>query len=130
MKTITEKISYILPIILFIIITPIILYPAVRQEFDSSWMRSEFYFITILNVLFFIGLSIYLHNNIKSENWVQKYLVNLGILIAISFYYYVSLFSDSSMPTLGALTIISIIYILPGLLIVQLIASLIKKFQK
>lgn len=129
MKTISVKTS-LLPAIIIFVIAPIILFPVVIREFNSMWEKSEFYFFTFLQILFFLVLSVYTYFNIKNNHWTQKYLINAGILIAIGFYYYESLFYGFDIPTLVVLSIITIIFIIPALLILQLIATLIKKYLK
>jgi uncharacterized membrane protein required for colicin V production len=56
--------------------------------------------------------------------------MNVGVFVALGFYYYVSLLYDSSVPTLGAMVITTIIFIIPGLLVLQAIATLIRFFLK
>ena len=129
MKTISKK-SLIFPGIILFIIAPIILIPAIKQELNSGWVRSEFYFTAFLQILFFVAISVYAYFNCKNNHWTQKYLLNAGLLGALGFYYYASLSYDPAFPTLAALGIVTIIFIIPGILILQLVAVLIKKFFK
>jgi hypothetical protein len=130
MKTTSEKIAFIFPAIIIFVIAPIILFPVIKQELDSGWARNEFYIAVFLQILFFLALSVYAFFNLKNNHWTQKYLMNSVILIGIGFYYYASLSYDSAFPTLAGLVLITIIYIIPALLILQLISILIKKFFK
>ncbi len=75
-------------------------------------------------------ISFYSYYNCIKTHWTQKYLMNVGVFVALGFYYYVSLLYDSSVPTLGAMVITTIIFIIPGLLVLQAIATLIRFFLK
>lgn len=130
MKTTLEKSYTVLPAIITFIIASIILFSAIRHDSGSSWVRSEFYITIISHILFFLALSSYVYFNLQSKHWGQRYLGNAGVLTSIGFYFYSSLFYDPSFPTLGILSLITIIYIIPSLLINQLAITLIKKYSK
>lgn len=111
----------------FFIVAIRILFPMIEKELYTGWVRTEFYTVLTINVLFCAALSFYLYKNILSRHWTQRYLVNTGIVVSLILYYIGSHSNETSIPVLGGVTLMIILYIIPGLVVVQSIAFLINR---
>ena len=103
----------IILIILLALVWSASLIPNIYNELSSWWwVRSELYFTAFTQILFFIGLYFYLMMNMMSHHWQRRYLLNIFVLSFLMFYIYWSTFYDPAFPTLAALMIYSIVFML------------------
>jgi len=111
----------------FLVVSSLILYPAMLADFHTAWVRGEFYFTVAVLVMLFLLLAWYLHNNSKQAHWTQRYLLSIGVMLTLPFYYFTSLASGHDIPLLFGLLLVSILYVIPVLVLLHGIAFLIRR---
>lgn len=120
--------AWLLPF-LFFVASLVVLYPAVQQDFHSSWVRWEFYSTAALMVGFCLLLALYLYSNLQQAHWTQRYLLSAGVILPLPFYYYVGLTSGHDIPLVFGFLLVSILYVMPLLALLHGVAFLIRKGQ-
>lgn len=124
------KTSILLPILFLVVGWIIVGYESYQSlVLETGWVRSEFYFTSLLNFVFIFTLTTILHFCLRSKSLVQRYLMSIGIVSSLIFYWYASLSYDPAFPTLAALLLVSILFIIPSLLLLKLVTFLIEKYQ-
>ena len=49
------------------------LVPNIMREMSSGWIRDEFFYTTLSQIVFFVGIYFFLEKNINSQNLLRKY---------------------------------------------------------
>jgi amino acid transporter len=122
-----KNISIVSTIIFFILGSSIVLVAFFQESQSASWARSEMYFSVILNILFLVVLSGTFYKYLNDKDKVLKYVMSIALTASLTFYCYASLSYDSAFPTLAALNVITVLYLIPGLLLVRTSVAMIRK---
>lgn len=91
---------------------------------NSGWAKNELYISVFLNILYVGILSFFFRIYLKHENSAIKYVMVASLIISLLLYYYTSVSYDPVFPTLTAMNIVAIIYIVPGLIIIRGLTAL------
>ena len=98
------------------------------QELQNNtlWIKSELYLSVIISIIFIVIFSGLLHRYLNSKDKVLKYTMSSTLVVSLVFYFYVSLSYDYAFPNLVALNIITVLYLIPGLLLVRGFVALVR----
>ncbi len=117
-----------LPASFLAVAVSIIFSEVVYELATGGWVRNELYGATLFNLVVFISLAVDLHRTLKSEKWLQKYVMSAGILVSLIFYYWASLSNDPAFPTLAGLALFTLFRIAPALVMLKLLLFLMSKY--